>query len=504
MNIAKIGHVISGIIAILFPVIAVLLVFSRTASGAGDDFFTRQQFDLPGTVLGAREADFNGDGKTDIVFLVDEPSGRRALYSFIQREAGRFPPVAGQILEVSPSMDLVQCLDLDGNGKAELYYVDRDGLWQYLHDGEQFSERAKSMITVPTLLAAAIEGRLLSQDCIYTLSGRPVAFVPVASGYSLWEYSQGKFKNIGTLTFSHLFSAAERPVKLFSDPSQESQGWFEVSIPAIVIGDSNGDDLDDVYLIWPDRLAIIPQNAAGRFDNAAGSVFRFQDRVEGNLCQATLVDFDRDGRLDVVCSHSAGGISGAETVINFFHSTQIRRRDRTENYSVKLTDACGNLIIEDKDGDGAPELIVPAVELGIMSTVKKMVTKKTDFHILIYPIDNLGRPAQDPKVRLKVSCRLDFEDADPTAHIRINWAGDYDGDGFDDLVVADGGGKLMFYQGEAEDYLQSRAELVLDMDEPDEIRPVQLNGDGRTDLIIIHAPADNATRITLLVTNRIG
>jgi hypothetical protein len=156
------------------------------------------------------------------------------------------------------------------------------------------------------------------------------------------------------------------------------------------------------------------------------------------------------------------------------------------------------------DHTGGLELVVPAIELGILSTVKKMITKKTDFHLLIYLLDNGGRPAKEPTVRKKISCHLNFEKADPISDIRLDWSGDYDGDGIYDLALADGGGQLMFYRGSADEYLESRANLVLDIPNPDEIRPAQLNVDGRSDLIIIHQPGENITRLTLLVSNRIS
>jgi hypothetical protein len=220
--------------------------------------------------------------------------------------------------------------------------------------------------------------------------------------------------------------------------------------------------------------------------------------------QSQLVDYDRDGRLDLICCRSDGGISGAQTDITFFNAADILLGRRVEGHRITLTDACGNLIVGDFNNDGNPELAVPAVELGILSTVQKMITKKTDVHVLIYPIDNHGQPSKEPTVRRELSCRLDFEQADPTADIRLNWAGDYDGDGLADLVVADGGGQLMFYRGLAREYIESKASLVLDMPSPNQIRPTQLNNDGRDDLVIIHKPARGTTRLTLLVTNRIS
>lgn len=504
MNTLKTSHTFIRILPGTLWGMAILFLLAGTLHGASDDFFVHQQIDVSGTILGTLEADFSGDGNIDIVLLAADQSGRRTLESYIQRESGRFPPSPGQTLDMPSSISKMQSLDIDNDGRMELYFLDGNGLWQYTHNGDEFSERPKALISIPTMFGGGIEGRLLSQDCIYFISGRPVAFIPVTNGYSLWEYTEGKFKARGLLSFSHLLSAIDRPVKLFSGHSLEQQEWYRINIPAIVIADSNGDDLDDIYLMWFDRLALFAADEQGQFSSENSLRFRFQDPAAGNLCQSRLVDFDRDGRLDVVCSRSAGGISGARTDINFFHSTQIRRRDRTGNYAVSLTDACGNLLIDDFDGSGRPELVVPAVELGIMSTVKKMITKKTDLHILIYPIDNLGRPAQEPMVRKKISCRLDFESADPTADIRINWTGDYDGDGRNDLVVADGGGQLVFYRGAAENYLESKADLVLDISDPDEIRPVHLNSDGQTDLVIIHKQVEGTTRLTLLVTNRIG
>jgi len=504
MNLHNVGHIIfRGVTGIILSIL--MLYFSVSLLyAAGDDFFLRQEIDVSGQVLGSLVDDFNGDGLPDLILVAEDADGRRTVRTYIQREHGRFPPTAAQIFEVAPSANMIQALDINGDGKKELFLTEGDGLREFDFNGDKFNVQGKSVVNIPTLFAAGIEGGLVEQNCIQTVSGRPVAFIPVSVGFSLWAYSDGKFSNIGMLNFSHLFSAIDRPVKLFGGSRRNLQGLFQVCIPNVVISDSNGDDLDDVYLVWPDRVAIITQDSQNGFNGQDDLLFRFQAHTDGNLCQSRLVDYDGDGRLDIVCSHSAGGISGAQTDINFYHSTQIRRLDHTESYSVSLTDACGNLMIDDFDRSGRPELVVPAIELGIMSTVKKMITKKTDFHILIYPIDNLGRPAHEPKVRKKISCRLDFENADPTANIRINWSGDYDGDGLPDLIVADGGGQLMFYRGTADDYLEDKAVLVIDLDNPDEIMPTRLNNDAGTDLVIIHKPAGGITRLTLLVTSRIG
>ncbi|MCP4567555.1 MAG: VCBS repeat-containing protein [FCB group bacterium] len=467
---------------------------------AGDDFFLRQNIDVAGNILGCRQADFNGDGKIDLALIVSEPTGKRTIKTYLQRESGRFPPGAGQTIELPSSTNMVQCRDMDGDGRSEIITIDHDGLRMFAHNGERFDDNPKTEVPGPSIFNAGIEGSILSHKFLYPVSGTWVAFMPIYDGFLLWEYKGGKFIRLGRLDTRHVIRYIERPVKLFGSMNTV----FSMALPEITVGDNNGDGLDDIYLTWPTRIAIYNQTEAGQFDNEGRIDFDFQRLASGNLCQARLVDFDLDGRLDLVCSQSIGGVSGAHTEINFFGADRLRQQNRSASHNISLTDAHGNLIIDNIDRSGGLELVVPAVELGIMSAVKMMITKKTDFHLLIYPIDNLGRPASDPIIRRKITCRLDFDNADPTANIRCDWSGDFNGDGFPDLVFADGGGQLMFYSGMAEEYIEKKASLVIDVVDPEFIKITQLNSDGRSDLIIIHKPGSQSSRLTLLVTNRIG
>lgn len=497
---------ISGVCsAFLWTLIAVMTVSCLSVvRAADDDFFIQQQIDVRGVILGTREADFNGDGLIDLAVFAADASGNRVLSLYIQREAGRFPPSPSQTFTLSPSVNVVQCQDLDGDGAAEMYVMDRAGLWRYRFVDGQFTQEPDHVINAPTTFGGGIENSLLPEKCFRTLSGRPAVFLPDYTGFAVWTYAAGKFSKLVELPAPQRCAVSSRPVKLFGDysPSQASQ--YVVSLPDVVVHDGNGDGRDDIYLIWPDRLMMYMQNDQGQFSADRTTEFRFQDVESGSMLQSQLTDYDRDGRLDLICSRSDGGISGAHTDIVFFNAADILLGRRVEGYRITLTDVCGNMIVGDFNNDGMLEVAVPAVELGILSTVQKMITKKTDVHLLIYPIDNAGQPSREPTVRRELSCRLDFEQADPTADIRLDWSGDYDGDGLADLVVADGGGQLMFYRGLAREYIESKASLVLDMQSPDDIRPAKLNNDGRDDLVIIHKPAQGITRLTLLVSNRIS
>ncbi len=465
----------------------------------GDEFFSRQEIDVPGIVLGWRSADVNGDGKVDLILIADEYAGGRTARVYLQREGDRFPPIASQTVTLSPSTNMVQAADIDGDGKAELLAVDRAGLWAYKHDGTQFSSPPQALAAVPSIFIAGIERCIEPQNLLYPISGRQIAVIPVADGFSLWECRQGKCTSVGQLPVIHKMSQDERPVKLFGSHA----GAFVLTLPEIVIADADGDKRDDIYLVWPDRLVIFNQTATGTFGSQP-SVDLYVPKAGADFCQSRLADVDRDGRLDLVCSHSIGGISGAHTEIDLYTSDRFTQKHPKETQHVTLTDACGNLIVDNIDRTGGLELVVPAMELGVMTTVKTMITGKTDFHLLIYPIDNLGRPTQEPAVRRKLSCRPGFESANPTSAIRIDWSGDFDGDGLPDVVFADGNGQLQFYRGAAGEYVQSKTSLVLDMIDLDQMQVVSLNADNRSDMIIIHKPGEPNSRVTLLSSNRIN
>ena len=480
----------------ILAALTLALLLHAVAQPAGDDFFTEQSFEVPGAILGYQTADFNGDGRPDIALMTSEASANRVLQVYLQRESDRFPPSVSQRFELPPTVNMFQVADLDEDGRAEVYIIDYDGLRQYKHDGTKFAAHPKNSAPGPTLFSGAIEGGIIPDRFIHEINGIPTFFMPVPEGCLLWQYRDNKFVRWNLLTFSHVVYQGERSVKQFGNYSSV----FSMKLPRIIVGERNQKPV--IHLLWPDRIVTFTEDEDGNFGDSL-DILRFQYGSSGNLCQATLVDYDMDNRLDLVCSQSLGGISGALTEINFFGSDRLRASPTTATHTINLTDACGNLLIDNFDRTGGLELAVPAIELGTMSTVKMMITKKTDLHLLIYPIDNLGRPAKEPSVRRKMSCRLDFDRANPVDDIRINWSGDYDGDGLPDLVMADGGGQLMFYRGSAEEYLESKAEHVLNLVKPDVMTPVDLNSDGRSDLIVVHKPDKESTRLTLFITNRI-
>ncbi|MEE9442523.1 MAG: VCBS repeat-containing protein [candidate division Zixibacteria bacterium] len=481
-------------------VILIMVGFSGHLFAADDDFFNQQEIDVNGTILGSREGDFNGDGRTDLAFFINEDFGQRSILVFIQRESGRFPPGPSQKILLSASVNMAQCADLNTDGKTEIHIIDSEGMWVFEYDSNGFRDQPRHTAQVATVFIGGIKNRILSHEFIYSLPDKNIALMPVMDGYEVWTYSGNKFSRSSRLDFSHDIQAAESSIKLFVS----SPVVYSFTFPKIYSGDSNGDSRYDIYLLWPDRLQIFTQGSNGEFDNQVSTQYRFRELTHDNICQAAMADVNNDGYLDLISCQSKGGLSEAETEVSLYDASLLRSGNVNPTQSISLTDICGNLIIDNFDNRIGLELVIPAIELGIMSTVKKMISNKTDLHLLIYPIDNLGRLPDDPEVRRKITCRLDFDRANPVGGFRLDWSADFTGDGLPDLITADGGSQLLFYSGSTEEYLEGRAFLVIDITDPDILKPVRLNNDNRADLMIIHYPNGGINRVTLFITNSVG
>ena len=213
--------------------------------------------------------------------------------------------------------------------------------------------------------------------------------------------------------------------------------------------------------------------------------------------QSQLVDCNGDKRPDVAVSLTAGGVTNTETTLRYYLADSNGKIGMTESQEVNLSDSHCNLMVTDFNRDGLPEIVVPAVEMGAIAASKMFLLKKTDLHLLIYPIRN-GLPITEPAKRFEYEFRFDFENPNPTGEISINWAADYNDNSLLDAVFSDGNGRLLFFWGNESDFLSRRPDLEITLDHPSAVYPIQLNSGSLSDLIVEHNLTGRFDRLTVL------
>ncbi|MGF1606980.1 MAG: FG-GAP repeat domain-containing protein [Rhodothalassiaceae bacterium] len=176
-------------------------------------------------------------------------------------------------------------------------------------------------------------------------------------------------------------------------------------------------------------------------------------------------------------------------------------------------DSSGELSVEgfgaqaelvDLDGNGAKDLGIGGVRLGLRRVVAALLTGATTLKLRIHAITEAERFAEEPLVERDLSIDFDLSRGNSTAPLVA--AADFTGDGLKDLMVSDGDDEVKLYRNTGTGF--DRSARVFDVDVPrngQDFLAEDLNGDGRADLALpfdrLGADGeDNRTRLILLVS----
>jgi hypothetical protein len=401
---------------------------------------------LPLSVLAVEE----GPPGTPVVALTDEgasvlrldPGGALRLEPWIAD-----PPVLAGTGTFLGGLGLAQ--DVNGDGILDLLLPARDGLAVYLgrEGGKGLARRAASRSPVPAEAwrsAGDLERRYplpIVQDV--TGDGRPDLLFrdPVKRWRSIWvsrNAGQGRF-----------LPAVEVALGA-GDPRSPNPVWM---------GDLEGNGLAEIVLRQslddPKAKGLRQELAKAREPHSRITIRRLnRDLVPEKTAYRTFditgwgFETDEDSDLDL-----PGGF-------------------------------------RDVNGDRRPDLVTVTADVGVAKILGSLATKRLtvglDFHVWCQQKDGGFRPVQG--LDLSGTFRVDLDD------LRISqlslFSGDFDGDGRADFVQLGRGKRVTLHRGRADCSFPAEPDLAFDLrDEPRDLSLVQirdLNGDGRSDLLVIH------------------
>lgn len=464
----------------------VLSIVAMDASAAEQDQFKVYELSVEGWALGSLVGDFNGDNLGDVALIylpTQSQDERRFIGLFLQDKARGYDNRPAHITPLPSGASQFQVIDVDNDGKQEIVFIDHQGVqtmrWEHSR-GFQSSVRLARRETIYRV--GDFRGAIVS-DFAFELNGLPSPefIAPTPGGMAIFESGEdGAFDLLNEVELLSRGRHTRRSLGFFRRNQHRS---YLIESPRVFALDANIDGRTDLYFVWSDRVFLFLQDESGAYPRSPDARVALEPVTWEGECNATVADCNGDNRPDIVALRTHGGIASAECLVDFYLADATGKPSAKPQKTLTISQARASMLLSDVDGDRIPELALTAVELGTVSTIKMMMQRKGGLYLLIYPLRG-GLPADEASVRKKLDFALNYDMQSPDQEILFDWSADYNDDGLRDMAYTDGGGHLEIYYGSSTDYLEKSAGVEVQIPDAADLRSLELNRDGRSDLLI--------------------
>lgn len=477
-----------------------MLVVLLCAAAAAPRFKV-QELAVDGDVASVVAADLDGDGKKDLLAVYTTgllPYRQRFLAVFWNR-AGVFAPRPDLTL---PLEETEACaFDVAG---SDLLVLTPRGV-----TSRSFPQRVPSpprkLLEQPTLFHQPIEGELPRLRLAQDLAGPDSRelLVPSLGVLGVWKRgAAGAYEKAAELEVDMEVSGGPRA----GDAVEVRYGF-----PALHVADADGDGLRDIIATQEDRVAVYRQGPGLAFhpqpDFTRDFSVRGPEDPRGRGTSATILvaDLDGDGAADLLIRKQVfQGVTSAESTSYVFFGKKgalgYSREPAQTLTSQGITLLQTQLL--DVTGDGRPDLIVPYTSFGVFALIRALTAKTVKVTLQVFPFEAANRRfAEEPASERALVLRLPLKgDSDLQA---VSLTADVTGDGKPDLVFGAAEDELHVYPGlgggefapDPAEIVAVRAAGVLDA--------VDLDGKGRSDLILYY-PRSRGHRREIVVLVNLG
>jgi hypothetical protein len=398
----------------------------------------------PGRIALAEIADLDGDGRGDLLCVSIRgmpPDEQREIRAHFQGEGG-LPAEPSWTAPLPGGAAAYDLADLDDRTGAELILLRRDRL-TLLSLAERRASWRDVEVGAPTLAAASDERGL---DRLRIARGglgpSPRLLVP-GLGETLIFTPGGELVGRPRVGARANFFVPPRPGPLIAESEMEL--YFDH--PRLSTGDVDGDGRGDLIASNRHELRIFLQREDGRFPSEADrqiglGLLSLDDHLRrSGSVRIEPIDFDDDGRVDLLVSNSTGSLFSADTEVSI-HMNRGGAWNLEDPDQVFHTE--GGMTtngVTDLDGDGHPELMSARIPTGILEVVEMLLTRSIDAEVRIYKRDGEKPFGTEPWMSWKTGLGVSFETFRARGFLPSIDA-DLNGDGRRDLVTSGGGEAL--------------------------------------------------------------
>lgn len=479
------------------------LFLAAAAAANGQPRFRVQALQVEGEVASVVAADLDGDGRKDLlaVYVTGLPPYQKRSFAIFWNRSGVFAPRPDLTLSVDEAEACAFDVGKVANGGDELLLITPRGVMT-----KSFAQRRpaepRRLADQPTLFHQPILGQLPRIRILADVAGPQShdLLVPALGSLAIFRHVGDRYDKAAELEIDMEVGGGPR----------KSQGLeVRYGFPELHVSDTDGDGLRDIIAAQEDRIAIYRQGpgftfpAQPQFSRDFAVRTPADHRARGTSASVLLADVDGDGIADALVRKQVfEGVTSARSTSYLFFG----RKDGFAKQPAQVLESEGVTLLQtqllDVNGDGRPDLVVPYTSFGVFALIRMLTAKTVKVTFQIFPFEPRERRfAVDPASERALVFRVPLAgDSDLQA---VSLAADVTGDGKPDLIFAPSEDELDVYPALGNGEFASSPAEVVEVRAAGVLEAVDLDGKGRSDLIL-HYPQTRGHRGEIVVLTNLG
>jgi len=262
--------------------------------------------------------------------------------------------------------------------------------------------------------------------------------------------------------------------------------------PSIFIHDREGDGKPELFVINDEDVWIYKLNPDGIYNEKPAyrlflNLMDPKERIrQRSQLTVQIADLDDDGKADMITNYQYGGFFNQRADLKiFFGKDQWAETNKAlkPSRAWTMTSWVIGPFIRDVNADKNADLIMPTVQIGVVSAAQVLITNNFPFDFQYYISSDHKIPEQ-PTTIDQASIRIDFTEGKMIGGFPTPF-GDFNGDGIDDMVLGKGEQELMVVIKDRMGKRTNQQELIR---VPTAIIPLveDLNADNKADIILVY------------------
>jgi hypothetical protein len=478
----------------------------------------RQEMHVPGGILWLTTGDLDGDKKTDVVLSYRRGSGPRSqrFIAVFFRGAKGYASEPDVAIAAPRNAGIFDVGDAFGDGKEEIVYFAPDGVY-----AQAFIDRKPSnptrILTTPSLIGAPEEDDLVVWDFLRSFApGQPATMIVPARGDLRMYRRDGETWKPWSKADIEQYSSYDAEISTFRRDRRGGASGRPYSfrsttiVPLLDFIDQTGDGKIDLVTSFEDRVAVYPALEDGTIAAKPAHQIWFSVRSPNELetrdagVSTQIVDFDMDGVADACVQKISGGISSLATETYLYRGLKGGGFEAKPSQSFKDEGFASLVAFIDVDGEGRLEMLHPQSEVSISAIGSMLLSKELTLKVRIRRMSTEKTLIYEkkPVQTLEATFGLDLNVGATLRGAAPLFGFDFDKDGVRDVIMSDGGEKMVLHRGikKDDDLFQDDGHLTLPAPGTSTTLPIQpdMTKTGRPDLLLYYVDrADLAGKLYL-------